>query len=156
MSELYDEKNHEDFIVNTDKIWDSLDQIRADKNLKTTKAQLSALTGLHRNTFNPEGKRAWVSNELNQIQEQRQRESKTASKKKKSDTQNLNDKLDKAKIEIIHWFNKSTQLTQDLTKSSNRLRQTENTLEWYKKELDKERKEKSLLEEKIAILGSFT
>ncbi len=150
----YDEKNQELYDANTDKIHKALDTIRQDKSLKVTKAQVSSLTGLHRNTLSTQGSRDWVGIELEIIKNERENDSKRSSITKKKQENNLQKLLDQAKLEILHWFTLCKEHERELEKLRIRLNRDNDSLEWYKKELKKERKSKSELEERIQLLES--
>lgn len=150
----YDAKNKELYDKNTEKIWAALDSIRQDKKLKATKSQLMELTQLHRNTFDPKGARHWVSIELELIKKQRQEYSKRKKITKKQQEENLQGLLDQSKLEILHWFTKYSESERELDKLRIRSKRDYKSLEWYKIELEKERKGKKVLEERIKLLES--
>lgn len=150
----YDAKNKELYDKNTEKIWAALDSIRQDKKLKATKSQLMELTQLHRNTFDPKGARHWVSIELELIKKQRQEYSKRKKITKKQQEENLQGLLEQSKLEILHWFTKYSESERELDKLRIRSKRDYKSLEWYKIELEKERKGKKVLEERIKLLES--
>lgn len=151
----YDEKNRELYDNNTEKIYLALDKIRQDKKLKVTKSQLINLTGLHRNTFDPKGPRAWVGTELELIKKQRQDNLEKVQLSTKQEESNLQDLLDQSKLEILHWFTLHSGSKRELDKLRHRLKREIDSLEWYKTELKKERKAKEALEEKVELLESI-
>ncbi len=148
----YDEKNKELFEENTNKIWFALDTIRQDKNLKPTKSQVTALTGLHRNTFSSKGARAWVSIELEVIKKQRQEDLQRTKITKKQQEKNLQALLDQSKLEILHWFTKYSESERELNKLRKRSKRDFDSLEWHKNELLKERQVNKELEERLELL----
>ncbi|MDP2489964.1 hypothetical protein Q8W38_11505 [Vibrio splendidus] len=151
----YDERNKEQYDLNTKKIEEALLAIRKDKKLKATKKQLVDLTGLHRNTFDSKGSRSWVSQELEIIKSIRQEQPKlniTTEKKKEDNLQKL---LDQSKLEILHWFTKYSESERELDKLRHRLKRDNDSLEWYKAELVKGRKSQVALEERIELLESL-
>ncbi|EHK8986500.1 hypothetical protein KCU38_003545 [Vibrio vulnificus] len=148
----YDKKNRELFDENTKKIWDALDAIRRNKNLKTTKKQVTMLTGLHRNTFDIKGARSWVSEELAVIAKLRKQNSEHSKISKRQQEENLQDLLEQSKLEILHWFTLYSESERELTKLRKRLNDTNSSLEWYKGELSKERK---ALHGRIELLESL-
>ncbi len=151
----YDEKNKEDFDNNTDKIWAALDAIRQDKKLKATKSQVIALTGLHRNTLDPKGARSWVGLELSVIKNLRLEESIRDKITQKQQEDNLQELLDQSKLEILNWFAKYSESERELEKIRIRLKRDNDSLEWYKAELEKERKIKRSLEERLDLLENI-
>ncbi|HCH00947.1 MAG TPA: hypothetical protein DEV85_03525 [Vibrio sp.] len=148
----YDKKNQELYDANTDKIWSALDSIRQDKKLKLTTKQIVELTGLHRNNFGPQGARGWVSGELDLIKKQRAEDIRRSNVTKKQQENNLQELLDQSKLEILHWFTKYSELGRDLDKLTIRSNRDYESLEWHKTMLEKERKAKKELEERIELL----
>ncbi|NOI95371.1 hypothetical protein [Vibrio sp. T3Y01] len=151
----YDERNKEQYDINTKKIEDALLAIRNDKKLKATKKQLVELTGLHRNTFDSKGTRSWVGQELEILKIAKQEHSnrnKVTEKKKEDNLQKL---LDQSKLEILHWFTKYSESERELDKLRHRLKRDNDSLEWYKAELVKGRKSEVALEERIELLESL-
>lgn len=151
----YDKKNQELYDSNTDKIWSALDTIRQDKKLKLTTKQVAELTGLHRNNFSPKGSRGWVSGEIDLIKKQRAEETRRSKVTKKQQEDNLQELLDQSKLEILHWFTKYSELGRDLDKLTIRSKRDYDSLEWHKTTLEKERKAKKELEERIELLESL-
>ncbi|WP_435235535.1 hypothetical protein ACR30L_17595 [Psychromonas sp. PT13] len=151
----YDQKNQEQYDENTDKIWSALDAIRRDDKLKATKAQVAALTGLHRNTLGGKGARDWVGIELDILKKHRQEDSKRNKITKKQQEDNLQGLLDQSKLEILHWFTKYSESKREFDKLKMRSKRDYESLEWYKVAFEKERKAKKTLEERIEILDSL-
>lgn len=151
----YDEKNKEQYDLNTKKIEEALLAIRKDKKLKATKKQLVDLTGLHRNTFDSKGSRSWVSQELEIIKSIRQEQPKRKITTEKRQEENLQKLLDQSKLEILHWFSKYSESERELDKLRHRLKRDNDSLEWYKAELVKGRKSQVALEERIELLESL-
>ncbi|SON50555.1 hypothetical protein [Vibrio tapetis] len=151
----YDQKNQEKYDKNTDKIWSALDAIRQDKNLKATKAQVSKLTGLHRNTLGGKGSRDWVGLEIELITKQRDEDSNRTKVTKKKQEENLQGLLDQSKLEILHWFTKYSESERDLEKLRIRSARDYDSLEWHKAELRKERKLIKSLEERVVLLENI-
>ncbi|WP_299664342.1 hypothetical protein [uncultured Psychromonas sp.] len=151
----YDKKNQELYDANTDKIWSALDAIRQDKKLKATTKQVVEITGLHRNSFGPKGARKWVSGELDLIKNQRSEETRRNKVTKKQQEDNLQELLDQSKLEILHWFTKYSESERELDKLRTRSKRDYKSLEWHKTAIEKERKAKNLLEERIELLESL-
>jgi hypothetical protein len=151
----YDQKNQEQYDKNTEKIWSALDAIRQDKKMKATKAQVSNLAGLHRNTLGGKGSRDWVGLELELIKKQREEDSNRTKVTKKKQEENLQGLLDQSKLEILHWFTKYSESERELDKLRIRSKRDLKSLEWYKSEFGKERKLIKALEERIALLESI-
>ena len=110
MSEVYvsgnafDKKNQEDFDRNTDIISNGLLAIAADEAIKATVAELSRITGIHRNTLR---QRLWPVQRLKAIKEDRviaairQRQAKG---KAADPVSVLTAKLEASRLEALHWF----------------------------------------------------
>lgn len=100
----FDQQNKMDFDRNTELLAQALLDIAANELLKATTAQLSRLTGIHRNTIR---QRVWPLERLETIKENRRIEAlrQQVSKKKPVDpVVLLTEKLESARIEILHWF----------------------------------------------------
>lgn len=151
----YDQKNQELYDTNTDKIWSALDTIRQDKKLKLTAKQVSEITGLHRNNFCPKGARGWVSDELDLIKKQRAEEARRSKVTKKQQEDNLQELLEQSKLEILHWFTKYSESGRDLDKLTTRSKRDYESLEWHKAALEKERRAKKELEDRVELLESL-
>ncbi|RMU21865.1 hypothetical protein ALP33_04395 [Pseudomonas amygdali pv. lachrymans] len=155
----FDAKNGEDFDKNTESITQALMKISSDIKLKPTAAELSRLTGLHRNTLRG---REWPLKRLESIKEDRAVAEirKAMSKKKKSDPVSvLTEKLAASRLELIYWFNNAAE-----KEDSHRLHLQESkllaeSLEFYKRRLaetqqnlTKARKEIERLQDVIDVL----
>lgn len=100
----FDQQNKMDFDRNTELLAQALLDIAANESLKATTAQLSRLTGIHRNTIR---QRVWPLERLETIKENRRIEAlrQQVSKKKPVDSlMLLTEKLESSRIEILHWF----------------------------------------------------
>lgn len=67
-NQAYDQKNSEDYETNTLSINKALLEIEQDPKLKATIAQLSKMTGIHRNTIT---NRDWPIQKLREIKDKR-------------------------------------------------------------------------------------
>ena len=85
----------------------------------------------------------------------RQEELKRSKITKKQQENNLQELLDQSKLEILHWFTKYSESERELNKLRIRSKRDYRSLEWYKTELEKERKAKKTLEERIELLESL-
>lgn len=100
----FDNKNKEDFDQYTELLAQALLDIAADDSLKATVAELSRITGMHRNTIR---KRVWPLDRLETIKENRRIEvlrKKISNKKPVDPMVVLTEKLEAARIEVLHWF----------------------------------------------------
>ena len=100
----FDQKNKEDFDQYTELLTRALFDIGANESLKATVAELSRLTGVHRNTIR---QRVWPLERLEIIKENRRIEvlrKKVSNKKPVDPMVVLTEKLESARIEVLHWF----------------------------------------------------
>lgn len=106
MSNPFDIKNQRDFDENTEKLVAAIDKINNTPSLPATIAELSRLTGLHRNAISNRG---WPNQKLKLIKEKRktQEQAETKSTINKNPIKVLEEKLDNAKNELVYWFNKN-------------------------------------------------
>ncbi|MFK3860518.1 MULTISPECIES: hypothetical protein [Pseudoalteromonas] len=106
MSNPFDTKNQRDFDENTEKLVAAIDKINNTPSLPATIAELSRLTGLHRNAIS---NRVWPNQKLKLIKEKRktQKQAETNPTVNKNPIKVLEEKLDNAKNELVYWFNKS-------------------------------------------------
>lgn len=74
----YGQKNSSSFEAVTSILNNALIDIENDKKLKPTTAQLSKMTGIHRNTIS---NRVWPVQKLNQIKDTRKAEEKSRKEK---------------------------------------------------------------------------
>jgi len=106
MSNPFDTKNQRDFDENTEKLVTAIDKINNTPSLPATIAELSRLTGLHRNAIS---NRVWPNQKLKLIKEKRknQKKAETNPTENKNPIKVLEEKLDNAKNELVYWFNKN-------------------------------------------------
>lgn len=100
----FDQKNKDDFDQYTELLTRALFDIGANESLKATVAELSRLTGMHRNTIR---QRVWPLERLEIIKENRRIEvlrKKVSNKKPVDPMVVLTEKLESARIEVLHWF----------------------------------------------------
>lgn len=103
----FDQKNKEDFDQYTELLAQALLNIAADDSLKATVAELSRMTGMHRNTIRM---RVWPLERLETIKENRRIEvlrKKVSNKKPVDPMVVLTEKLEAARMEVLHWFTES-------------------------------------------------
>ncbi|WP_144175590.1 hypothetical protein [Pseudomonas sp. Kh13] len=106
-SQAFDQKNKEDFDRYSELLAKALLDIAANDSLKATAAELSRLTGIHRNTIR---QRVWPLARLETIKENRRIEvlRQQVTKNKPVDpVALLTEKLENARLEILHWFTKA-------------------------------------------------
>ena len=113
----FDQKNKEDFDQYTELLAQALLDIAADDSLKATVAELSRITGMHRNTIR---QRVWPLARLDIIKENRRVEilrKKVSSRKPIDPLVLLTEKLEAARIEVLHWFTEA-KIADDLAQTN--------------------------------------
>lgn len=106
-SHAFDQKNQNDFDHYTELLSRALLDIAGNDALKPTVAELSRLTGMHRNTIR---QRIWPLERLDAIKVNRRVEllKKRVSKEKSVDPVTLlTERLELSRIEVLYWFNKN-------------------------------------------------
>lgn len=149
MKSAYDKKNEDDFEQNTNLLFDSIDNIERNKNLKPTISELSKLTGLHRNTIRD---REWPIERLKEIKDKRKTSIKKDVVSKQSQLRIVVDKLDKAQKELVYWYRLSQEKEsayQQLDINYERMTDSKNMYEGL---LEAERKNTLELEKQISLL----
>ena len=106
MSNPFDIKNQRTFDENTQKLVAAIDKINNTPSLPATIAELSRLTGLHRNAISNRG---WPNQKLKLIKEKRviQRQAEAKPTINQNPIKVLEEKLDNSKNELVYWFNKN-------------------------------------------------
>lgn len=139
--QAYDQKNAEDYDSNTEALASALYKIECSNDLNATIAQLSKMTGIHRNTIS---NRVWPVQKLKEIKEARKEKNKIVKQHQqlnnKDKTKELEEKLSQARIEIIHWFNEYQDMKLYFEHSDKRLQQMRESRDFYKQQYDTEKK----------------
>src|SRR5699024_8388523 len=108
-------------------------EIEGNKNLKATVAQLSKMTGIHRNTIT---NRSWPVQKLKQIKEKRKVEEKSREEKANQNTSDpknaLEDKLNQTRNEVIYWFNEYQDMKRFFEHSNTRFEKMRESRDHYK------------------------
>lgn len=105
-TQAFDSRNKLDFEKNTEQLAEGILQIASDKSLKPTVAELSRITGIHRNTIRMRG---WPMEKLEAIKESRLVEvmvQKVKAEKKQDPKTILMQRLEKSRLEVLYWFNR--------------------------------------------------
>lgn len=100
----FDKRNLEDFDRNTEVITNGLMAIASNGSIKATAAELSRITGIHRNTLR---QRIWPIQRLKAIKENRAIEAirRRQTKAKAADPVSiLTTKLEASRKEVLYWF----------------------------------------------------
>jgi len=101
-NQAYDQKNSEDYEMNTLSINKALLEIEQDPKLKATIAQLSKMTGIHRNTIT---NRDWPIQKLKEIKDKRKLKDEESKNHMVVNEISLGEKLVLTQNEVIYWFN---------------------------------------------------
>ncbi|MFM2594147.1 hypothetical protein AAFX19_14945 [Vibrio harveyi] len=155
----FDDKNQADFLENTEKINKALKIIENDKTLSATLAELERQSGLHRNTLRNRSLtvgdlqiETTVSDELKRIKIIKQNKKEQDKSDKKDHVTELENQLENAKNELVYWFTKFQTLSQEAGQLDIQLSRKADLVDWYKKELEKERLKARSLEDRINLL----
>lgn len=136
-NQTYDQKNKEDFEVNTLTLNKALREIESNKKLKATVAQLSKMTGIHRNTIS---NRVEPVQKLKLIKEKRIAEAKFyENQDTKSIKKSIEEKLSQSQNEVIYWFNEYQDMKRFFEHSKNRFDEMRKSRNHYKMLYETER-----------------
>lgn len=139
-NQTYDQKNKEDFEANTRALNSALLKIKSNKKLKATVAQLSEITGVHRNTIT---NRAWPIQALKQIKKDRKNEEELCEKKTAQNTKDikklLEDKLNQTQNEVVYWFNEYKDMKRYFDHSHQQLKKMRKSRDHYRMLYETER-----------------
>lgn len=126
----YDQKNKEDFEANTLSLNNALREIESNKKLKATVAQLSKMTGIHRNTIS---NRVEPVQKLKLIKEKRIAELKAHNNQNSSSIKkSIEEKLNQSQSEIIYWFNEYQDMKRFFEHSKKRFEEMRKSRDHYK------------------------
>ncbi|WP_296186569.1 hypothetical protein [Pseudomonas sp. UBA1879] len=104
--QAFDVKNKLDYDKNTELLAQGIMQIAADPKLRPTIAELSRITGIHRNTIR---QRDFPSERLEAIKENRRIAviaQRVKAEKKQDPKTVLMQRLEKSRLEVLYWFNR--------------------------------------------------
>ena len=149
----YDQKNSDDYDANTLLLEKALSNIKGNKRLKVTVAQLSEMTGIHRNTIS---NRVWPVQELKQIRDSRRTEEKSRKEQVRLSTANVKNaleaKLSRTQSEVIYWFNEYQDIKRVAEHSDKRLQKMRESRDYYKTLSDTDKRSLSEAEQEIKKL----
>lgn len=132
-NEGYSQKNSDSFEAVTSALNNALIDIENDKKLKPTTAQLSKMTGIHRNTIS---NRVWPVQKLNQIKDAQKTEEKSRKEQVRLSTTDVKNaleaKLSRAQNEVIYWFNEYQDIKKVAEHSDKRLQKMRESRDYYK------------------------
>ncbi|HAS6505046.1 MULTISPECIES: hypothetical protein [Vibrio harveyi group] len=147
----FDDRNLRDFEENTEALVKAIDKIKSSSHLPATIAQLSKLTGMHRNAIS---KRLWPRVKLKEIKNARAVNNKLDSVPRKLDdpVKVLEEKLEHAKHELTYWFNKSLDNEKRVKQLEINLQRMSLAREDYEKMLKQERQKTNELTKQLNIM----
>lgn len=105
--------------------------------LKATVAQLSEITGIHRNTIT---NRVWPIQKLKQIKEARKVEEISKKNQELLNKESMEDKLTRTQNEVVYWFNEYQDMKRFFEHSNNRFQEMRKARDYYKTLYETERK----------------
>lgn len=145
-NQAYDQKNSENYEMNTLSINKALLEIEQDPKLKTTIAQLSKMTGIHRNTIT---NRDWPIQKLKEIKEKRKLKDEESKNHMVVNEISLGEKLVLTQNEVIYWFNQYQDIKLSFENTNNQLKKLKESNNYYREMYEKHKKQVVLAELEI-------
>lgn len=147
--QAYDEKNKEDYDQVTLLLNEALDKIANNPKLPANQAQVSKLTGVHRNTVS---NREFPAIRLREIKDERKKKAAAEVKEKADKISQLNDRVDKLSAELVYWFTEFRKANRDREDYERQIARTKENADFYKSSYDKEKDKVRDLEAKNNLL----
>ena len=145
-NQAYDQKNSEDYEMNTLSINKALLEIEQDPKLKATIAQLSKMTGIHRNTIT---NRDWPIHKLKEIKDKRKLKNEESKNHMVVNEISLGEKLVLTQNEVIYWFNQYQDIKLSFENTNNQLKKLKESNDYYREMYEKHKKQVVLAELEI-------
>ncbi len=145
-NQAYDQKNSEDYETNTLSINKALLEIEQDPKLKATIAQLSKMTGIHRNTIT---NRDWPIQKLKEIKDKRKLKDEESKNHMVVNEISLGEKLVLTQNEVIYWFNQYQDIKLSFENTNNQLKKLKESNDYYREMYEKHKKQVVLAELEI-------
>lgn len=145
-NQAYDQKNSEDYEMNTLSINKALLEIEQDPKLKATIAQLSKMTGIHRNTIT---NRDWPIHKLKEIKDKRKLKNEESKNHMVVNEISLGEKLVLTQNEVIYWFNQYQDIKLSFENTNNQLKKLKESNNYYREMYEKHKKQVVLAELEI-------
>ncbi|ENU31753.1 MULTISPECIES: hypothetical protein [Acinetobacter] len=145
-NQAYDQKNSENYEMNTLSINKALLEIEQDPKLKATIAQLSKMTGIHRNTIT---NRDWPIQKLKEIKEKRKLKDEESKNHMVVNEISLGEKLVLTQNEVIYWFNQYQDIKLSFENTNNQLKKLKESNNYYREMYEKHKKQVVLAELEI-------
>ena len=133
-NQAYDQKNSENYEMNTLSINKALLEIEQDPKLKATIAQLSKMTGIHRNTIT---NRDWPIQKLKEIKEKRKLKDEESKNHMVVNEISLGEKLVLTQNEVIYWFNQYQDIKLSFENTNNQLKKLKESNNYYREMYEK-------------------
>ncbi len=150
--QAYDQKNTENYESNTETLVNALNEIEYNNELKATIAQLSKMTGIHRNTISNRGWPVQRLNEIKAAHKDKQKKLKEQRLSSATKTKALEQNLSQARNEIIHWFNEYQDMKLYFDHSNKKFQLMKESRDYYKQQYETERKSLLAAEQEIEHL----
>lgn len=131
--QAYEEANRQRFQEYTDKINLAIDAIKKNKNYKATQQQVAVLTGIHRNTIR---ERLLGDKRLATIKREREIEKTLKKVQTKDEKKELENQLDNAKVELVHWFSMHQSIETELRQSEKEFLRQQEATKFYREQLE--------------------
>lgn len=150
--QAYDVRNLQAHDENTELLAQAISRIASDSTLKPTLAELSRMTGLHRNTIR---QREWPATRLEAIKENRRLEvlkNRVRAEKKQDPKTILMNRLDKSRLEVLYWFDKFQESESSCATFEKRLSNVLASRDYYMAEREKYKDQVKELESEITKL----
>ena len=145
-NQAYDQKNSENYEMNTLSINKALLEIEQDPKLKATIAQLSKMTGIHRNTIT---NRDWPIHKLKEIKDKRKLKNEESKNHMVVNEISLGEKLVLTQNEVIYWFNQYQDIKLSFENTNNQLKKLKESNDYYREMYEKHKKQVVLAELEI-------
>lgn len=145
-NQAYDQKNSENYEMNTLSINKALLEIEQDPKLKATIAQLSKMTGIHRNTIT---NRDWPIQKLKEIKDKRKLKDEESKNHMVVNEISLGEKLVLTQNEVIYWFNQYQDIKLSFENTNNQLKKLKESNNYYREMYEKHKKQVVLAELEI-------
>ena len=145
-NQAYDQKNSENYEMNTLSINKALLEIEQDPKLKATIAQLSKMTGIHRNTIT---NRDWPIHKLKEIKDKRKLKNEESKNHMVVNEISLGEKLVLTQNEVIYWFNQYQDIKLSFENTNNQLKKLKESNNYYREMYEKHKKQVVLAELEI-------
>ena len=129
--QAFDAKNKLDYDRNTELLAQGLMQIASDPKLKPTMAELSRITGIHRNTIR---QRDFPAQRLEAIQDNRRiavLAQRVKAEKKQDPKTILMQRLEKSRLEVLYWFNRYQEAESSFASIDKRLSTVRESRDYY-------------------------